>query len=771
MAVRRILVGLALGALCLTPVGCAGTGESGSLIQPPTRPPAAPALPATLGGSSISARSGGSLGASATFTPTLGLTGYNAVGFQHLTIDAISGAGQVLGLAYWTGTTYQFGNLTVPEINALGTTRGYWLFTGGPTSFTYSGNDLSGNRSAQLGFGWNLVAFPAQQDVLASTLQTFRAGQPVNMISVIATDFFEVNTSNQNVPVNVLAPGAVLRAGRPYWVYAAESVTLSYTVPVPTPTPVPSATPTPTPVPSPSPIPGPTLTLTGASVPAGTIRIDVHYEQAGVGQNNTAQQAAPGSLVAPIPAGFNGPTTVTVTYIGDNNANLGTQTAQLPLTEGQSSSGALGPFVGPTPSPTPTPQPSASPAVAFTIERVSRTSTGGQTGAAATRPSVTRTGDKVAWTTLGALIPSDTNGRLDVYVVDRTSNQLSRASEGSNGQQSPDHSDEGRIAPGGEGIAFSATGANIFGFPKTDGGSGVFYKNLSSLALNWLSHPANNPNGSSTDWRATEPFPVGSLVALVTPGFAGFPSAVGITDTSGGPVAGPIGWPGAGSFRTGFKPQLSADGAFTLFEANPDGFNGNSRVFRRTNASGTIEEASVNDIGQSANARAGNAGGTAGYGAAISGNGRFVTFQSEATNLVSGVSGGNGLFHIYVRDMDPSGPQPRTTAVDRNAAGVIGNLVSVRPSISDDGRFVCFLSNSVLTPDSSGVNNIYVKDRQTGAINLVSRSLNGQVQGADVNSMISGDGRFVVFISGARLVPEDTDNNPDVYIVRNVMQP
>jgi len=247
---------LVLAGLCLAPVGCgvSGTSESSaSLIQPPSGPPAAPGLPPTLAGASVSARSGkGTAGASATFTPTLALSGYNAIGFQHLTIDAISGAGQVLGLAYWTGTDYQFGNLTVPEINALGTTRGYWLFTGGPTTFTYTGNDLSGNRSAQLGFGWNLVAFPAQQDVQASTLQTFRAGQPVSMISVIATDFFEVNTSNQNVPVNVLAPGASLRAGRAYWVYAAESVTLTYTVPQPTPTP----TPTVTPLPSPSPQPG-----------------------------------------------------------------------------------------------------------------------------------------------------------------------------------------------------------------------------------------------------------------------------------------------------------------------------------------------------------------------------------------------------------------------------------------------------------------------------------------------------------------------------------
>jgi len=225
-------------------------------------------VPANAAGARVVARSGGTVETQATFTPTLPLSGYNALAFQHLTIDSISNAGQILGVAYWTGTTYQFGNLTTAEVNALGTTRGYWLFAGSPTTFAYSGNDLSGNRSAQLGFGWNMVAFPAQQDVQANTLQAFRSGAPVNMTSVISTDFFEVGTNNQLSLTNVLSPGAVLRAGRPYWVYAAEAVTLTYSVPVPTPTPTPSVIPPPLPSPSPGPSVSPTPVPSPSPTPA-----------------------------------------------------------------------------------------------------------------------------------------------------------------------------------------------------------------------------------------------------------------------------------------------------------------------------------------------------------------------------------------------------------------------------------------------------------------------------------------------------------------------
>lgn len=187
-----------------------------------------------------------SLTAQATFTVNLGQAGYNAVAFQHLTLTAVNASSAVVGVFFWDGTAYQARNLTPQDINAAGTMRGYWVFANSPTSFTYSGNDDSGNRTTSLTAGWNLVGFPSATDVSASTLVVRRNGTQVPLGSALLPTFQEIGSNNAYTPVDVQASGAVLKAGRPYWVFAGEAgLTLSYGAPAPTPSP--SASPTPTP--------------------------------------------------------------------------------------------------------------------------------------------------------------------------------------------------------------------------------------------------------------------------------------------------------------------------------------------------------------------------------------------------------------------------------------------------------------------------------------------------------------------------------------------
>src|SRR2546423_1869643 len=67
-----------------------------------------------------------------------------------------------------------------------------------------------------------------------------------------------------------------------------------------------------------------------------------------------------------------------------------------------------------------------------------------------------------------------------------------------------------------------------------------------------------------------------------------------------------------------------------------------------------------------------------------------------------------------------------TTLVSTGANG-IGNLDSQTPSISADGRYVAFLSlaNNLLAANTNGVQEVYLKDTQTGAVSLVSSGVNG----------------------------------------------
>jgi Tol biopolymer transport system component len=127
---------------------------------------------------------------------------------------------------------------------------------------------------------------------------------------------------------------------------------------------------------------------------------------------------------------------------------------------------------------------------------------------------------------------------------------------------------------------------------------------------------------------------------------------------------------------------------------------------------------------------------------AISGDGRFVAFWSDATNLAPGDS--NRYGGVFVRDRQSG----RTERVSEGT-------IDFRPAISSDGRFVAF-----------GDGDIYVRDRQTGTTELVSVTPVGdRVNGWCVFPAISGDGRFVAFASAAdNLVPEDTNGRTDVFV-------
>lgn len=163
-------------------------------------------------------------------------------------------------------------------------------------------------------------------------------------------------------------------------------------------------------------------------------------------------------------------------------------------------------------------------------------------------------------------------------------------------------------------------------------------------------------------------------------------------------------------------------------------------------AAGTYTRVSVGAGGEQADAMS--------YRGRISANGRFVVFDSEAGNLVAGDT--NGLSDVFLRDT-----QSNTTTLVAADAGA--------PVISADGRFVAFESgaaNLTAPPDANGFRDVYVKDMQTGAATRASLSSTGAEPNNDSAVLsISGDGRYVVFDSGAdNLVPNDTNGHGDIFV-------
>jgi hypothetical protein len=149
---------------------------------------------------------------------------------------------------------------------------------------------------------------------------------------------------------------------------------------------------------------------------------------------------------------------------------------------------------------------------------------------------------------------------------------------------------------------------------------------------------------------------------------------------------------------------------------------------------------------------------------AISADGRFVTFFSTATNLDPADTDTTG--DIYVRDLQTNTTTLATRAT--GADGAKANEVSITPAISGDGRYVTFNSfANNLDPAAvlPGTSEVYVRDLQQNTTTLVSRAPGATGATADgARPAISADGRFVAFDSRAtNLSPDDPDRTLDVY--------
>jgi len=205
-----------------------------------------------------------------------------------------------------------------------------------------------------------------------------------------------------------------------------------------------------------------------------------------------------------------------------------------------------------------------------------------------------------------------------------------------------------------------------------------------------------------------------------------------------------------------FEPAVSADGRFVAFSSAASDLvagdaNSGADVFVRDLQAGTTSLVHRDSAGVQGNGQTFSA-------PAISGDGRFVVFASDSTNLVAGDT--NGLVDVFLRDL-----QTGTTSLI--PLGHASGFPLVEVAISSDGLFVAFASTVALDPaDTNGTSDIYVRDVQAGTTARVSLDSGGmQVSGNSGKPAISADGRFVAFQSDASaLVPGDTNAAVDVFL-------
>ena len=150
------------------------------------------------------------------------------------------------------------------------------------------------------------------------------------------------------------------------------------------------------------------------------------------------------------------------------------------------------------------------------------------------------------------------------------------------------------------------------------------------------------------------------------------------------------------------------------------------------------------------------------WGPAISADGRWVTYYSSASNLVAGDT--NGSYDVFVWDRVSGVTQRVSVASD----GTQANYDSRGPSISADGRWVTYLSyaSNLVAGDTNGDYDVFVWDRVSGVTERVSVGSDGtQANSKSWNPAISADGRWVTYYSYAsNLVAGDTNGDYDVFV-------
>ncbi len=208
-----------------------------------------------------------------------------------------------------------------------------------------------------------------------------------------------------------------------------------------------------------------------------------------------------------------------------------------------------------------------------------------------------------------------------------------------------------------------------------------------------------------------------------------------------------------------YTSVVSADGRYVAFESDATNLvtgdtNGVSDIFIKDTQTGITTRVSTDTNGIEANAVS--------YSAAISGDGRYVAFRSQATNLVVGDT--NGVWDIFVKDTQTG----VTTRVSTDSGGIQGNNASDKPVISTDGRYVAFSSpaTNLVANDNNPTWDVFLKDTQTGITTRVSiDSAELDANGASDKPAISADGRYVAFYSwSTNLVPGDTNGVVDIFI-------
>ncbi|MDF2534684.1 MAG: domain protein beta Propeller [Bacillales bacterium] len=336
------------------------------------------------------------------------------------------------------------------------------------------------------------------------------------------------------------------------------------------------------------------------------------------------------------------------------------------------------------------------------------------------KPSISADGNLVVFESESSnLVKGDNNNATDIFVKNISTDSIMIVSTSKKGSIAKGFSSNAVISSNGRYVAFESTAANLVSNDTNGTYSDIFLKDLTTGDIQLISKTSS-----------------GNQVLAASS-----------------------------------LPSISTDGLYVTFQANGSLIEGietmGNHLYIYNCLTGATEMVDVSETGEIANL-AGN------YRPNISGDGRYVIFESESTNLVP--NDNNYSTDIFVRDC----LENKTVRVNISSEGAPSTASCYSPSISADGRYVEFqsIANNLVADNATDYNtDIFIHDRdtdgngvfdETNRISTIKASVSttGQIgSSGSVDGYISANGQYVVFSSSAsNLVDSDTNSKTDIFV-------
>ncbi|MCB2188336.1 MAG: hypothetical protein KQJ78_18100 [Deltaproteobacteria bacterium] len=406
----------------------------------------------------------------------------------------------------------------------------------------------------------------------------------------------------------------------------------------------------------------------------------------------------------------------------------------------------------------------AAPALALTTELVSTTAAGALADNRSSTPSCSASGRWVAFESEATnLAPGDTNGVYDVFVKDRRTGAVERVSVSSSGEQGNAKSESPVISANGRYVAFISRATNL----RAGGLSGsydFFVHDRQSGETTWVGPGPAALHGISLDLIPAISAD-GRYVVFVTdhpdaaPGDTNTYYDVFVWDRDTGATERvSLSSGGAQGDADCYHADITDDGRYVVFSSQAGNLvtgdtGGFTDIFLRDRQTGQTTRVSVSTTGEAGNSHSDDPH--------VTGDGRYLVYRSLATNLAGAKTDAN--WQIFFHDLTTA----ETSGISVRLDGTLDGNSAFTPRVTEDGRYVSFdsFSPNLVTGDTNGQTDVFLRDRQTGATSLVSLASGGtQGDGLSGGGDLSADGSTLAYHSeAANLVPGDTNGVIDVF--------